>query len=119
MLSPECEADSTAEEVWAKLKTDLLKTTGEVCGTTHPLRWQRETWWWSEEVEGAIVGKQLAFKAWKTGKGTKETYCTAKRIARCTVHHACKDADKAVYENIDPQVLRNFSPCQPVEEREC
>ena len=26
--------------------TGLLKTTEEVCGTTRPHRWRRETWWW-------------------------------------------------------------------------
>ena len=74
-----------------------------MCGTTCPNRWRLETWWWSEEVEGAIVPKRLGFKAWKAGKGTKEAYCTAKRNARSVVHHANKDADKAVYENIDPK----------------
>ena len=52
MLSPESEACSTAEEVWAKLKTGLdiylLRTTGEVCGTTRPHQWRPETLWWSE-----------------------------------------------------------------------
>ena len=59
-------------------------------------------------VEGAIVAKRQAFKAWKADKGTKETYCTAKRIVRHTVHHASNDADKAVYENIDPKSSEIF-----------
>ena len=37
MLSPESEADSTAEEVWAKLKTGLLKTTGMWHYTSSPI----------------------------------------------------------------------------------
>ena len=36
--------------------TGLLKTTEEVCGTTRPHRWHRETWWWNEHVEKAIQG---------------------------------------------------------------
>ena len=60
MLSSESEAGSTAEEVWAKRKTGLLKTTGEVCGTTCPYQWRRETWWWSDKVEGAIAAKRQA-----------------------------------------------------------
>ena len=32
----ETEAATTTEEIWAKLKTGLLKTTEEVCGTTKP-----------------------------------------------------------------------------------
>ena len=39
----ETEAATTTEEIWAKLKTGLLKTTEEVCSTTKPHRWQRET----------------------------------------------------------------------------
>ena len=35
----ETEAATTTEEIWAKLKTGLLKTTEEVCGTTKPHRW--------------------------------------------------------------------------------
>ena len=45
------------EEIWAKLKTGLLKTTEEVCGTTKPHRWRRETWWWNKEVDDAITAK--------------------------------------------------------------
>ena len=58
MLFPISEAGSAAEEGWAKLKTGLLKTAGEVCGTTRPHRWRRETLWWSEEDEGSIVAKR-------------------------------------------------------------
>ena len=32
----ETEGDISSEEIWAKLKTVLLKTTEEVCGTTKP-----------------------------------------------------------------------------------
>ena len=37
----ETEAATTTEEIWAKLKTDLLKTTEEVCDTTKLRRWRR------------------------------------------------------------------------------
>ena len=53
----ETEAATTTEEIWAKLKTGLLKTTEEVCGTTKPHRWRRETWWWNKEVDDAITGQ--------------------------------------------------------------
>ena len=66
----ETEAATTTEEIWAKLKTGLLKTTEEVCGTTKPHRWRRETWWWNKEVDDAITAKRQAFKAWKAGKCT-------------------------------------------------
>ena len=50
-----------------------------------------------------ITAKRQAFKAWKTGKGTRASYHAAKRIARRAVHHACQRADKEVYKNIDPK----------------
>ena len=78
--------------------TGLLKTTEEVCGTTQPHRWRCETWWWNEHVE-----KRKAFKAWKAGKGTRASYYAARGNARHAVHHAHQEADKKVYENIDPK----------------
>ena len=95
--------DAATEDIWNNLKTGLLKTTEEVCGTTRPHRWRRETWWWNEQVGEVITAKRQAFKAWKTGKGTRASYYAAKRIARRAVHHARHEADKEVYKNIDPK----------------
>ena len=96
-------ANGATEDIWNNIKTGLLKTTEEVCGTTRPHRWHRETWWWNEHVEKAIAAKRTAFKAWKAGKGTRASYDAAKRNARHAVHHARQEADKKVYENIDPK----------------
>ena len=54
-------------------------------------------------MEKAIAAKRTAFKAWKAGKGTRASYDAAKRNARHAVHHARQEADKKVYENIDPK----------------
>ena len=48
-------ADGATEGIWNNIKTGLFKTTEEVCGTTWPHHWRRETWWWNEHVEKAIV----------------------------------------------------------------
>ena len=40
-------SDAAIEDIWNNLKTGLLKTTEDVCGTTRPYRWRRETWWWN------------------------------------------------------------------------
>ena len=102
-------ADADIEDIWKNLKTGLLKTTEEVCGTTRPYRWSHETWWWNEYVEKVITAKRQAFKAWKTGKGTRASYNDAKRIARHAVYHARQEADKVVYENIDPKSSEIYS----------
>ena len=52
-------------------------------------------------MKKVIAAKRQAFKALKTGKGTRTSYNEAKRIARHAVHHAHQEADKAVYEKID------------------
>ena len=100
MPALETEADTTTEELWAKLKTGLLKTTEEVCGTTKPHQWRRETWWWNKEVDDAITAKHQTFKAWKAAKCTQASYNTVKPISRRVVHHAHHKA-KVVYEGID------------------
>ena len=62
--------DAATEDIWNNIKTGLLKTAEEVCGT-RPHHWRHETWWWNENVEKAIAAKQKAFKAWNTGEGTR------------------------------------------------
>ena len=96
-------ADGATEDIWNNIKTGLVKTTEEVCGTTRPHRWRRETWWWNEHVEKAIAAKRIAFNAWKASKGTRASYDAAKRYARHAVHQARQEADKKVNENIDPK----------------
>ena len=93
--------DAATEGIWNNIKTDLLKTTEDVCGITisRPYRWRLETWWWNEHLEEVITAKLQASKAWKTGKGTRASYYAVKCIARRTVHHACQKANK-VYKNI-------------------
>ena len=63
-------ADAATEDIWNNIKTGLFKTT-ELRDTTQPNHWHLETWWWSQHVEKAIAAKGKAFKAWKTGKGTR------------------------------------------------
>ena len=91
------------EEIWTNMKTGLLQTTEEVCGKTRPHRWRRETWWWSKEVEKDVSAKRQAFKKWKKGKGKRETYEAAKRTAKHTVHQARQEAEKKVFDNVDPK----------------
>ena len=52
---------------------------------------------------GGGMNTWKAFKAWKAGKGTRASYDAAKGNARHAVLHAHQEADKKVYENIDPK----------------
>ena len=60
-------------------------------------------------MEKAIAATRKAFNAWKTGKSTRASYDAAKHIARHTVQHAHQEADKKVYENIDPKSSEVYS----------
>ena len=91
-------ADAVTEGIW-NIKTGLLKTTDEVCGTTRSHCWWHETCWWNEHVKELIAAKRQASKARRTGKGTRASYHAVKCIARRAVHHACQKANK-VYKNI-------------------
>ena len=107
----ETEAATTTEEIWAKLKTGLLKTTEEVCGTTKPHRWRHETWWWNKEVDDAITAKRQAFKAWKAGKCTRASYNTAKRISRRVVTmHATKQTRWSMRALTTSRLISSASP---------
>ena len=94
--------EAATEDKWNNIKTGILKTTEEVCGTTRPHHWRRETWWWNEHVGEVITAQRQAFKAGKTGNlGTRASYHSAKRTAIRAVHHARQEADKEVYKNIN------------------
>ena len=84
----ETEAATTMQETWVKLKSGLLKTTEEVCGTTKPHRWRHETWWWNKEVVNAITAKPQAFKAWRLANAYKHhiTLPSASPDVWCTRH---------------------------------
>ena len=77
------------------------KTTEDVCDTTKPCRWRRETLRQNKEVDDAITAKHQSLKAQKAGKCTRASYNTAKCISRRVVHHARHEGDNVVYEGID------------------
>ena len=59
------------------------------------------------------------FKAWKTGKGTRASYNTAKCISRQALHHARQEANKKAYESIDPKSSEVYHLVTCLEERYC
>ena len=107
----ETEAATTTEEISAKFKTGLLKTTEEVCGTTKPHPWRHGTWWWNKEVVDAITAERQAFKAWKAGKCTRASYNTAKRISRRVVTmHATKQKRWSMRALTTSRLISSASP---------
>ena len=108
-------ADGAIEDIWNNIKTGLLKTTEEVCGTNGPHHWRCETWWWNEHVEKAIAAKRKAFKAWKAGKGTRASYNAAKcqicqKCQTCSALCSSRSRQEGLWE-YRPQVFRRLPPC--------
>lgn len=65
------------------------------------MQWQKETWWWNDSIEDVVCEKTRCFRNWKAG-GSRENYNAAKRIAKRIIHHAKSDAEKELFQNIDP-----------------
>ena len=109
--------DAAIEDILKNIKTGLLKTTEEVCGTTRPYHWRCETWWWNEHVEKAIAAKWKAFKAWKTGNGTRATNDAAKHTARQAVHHASQEATRRSTRILTSSLKKSTALLTSIEER--
>ena len=87
------------EEIWSKLKNNLLSTTNEVCGLTKKSHIKRTTWWWDDDVDRLIAEKRKLWKAWKAG-GSKEPYLAVKRAAKKGVFEAKRAADEEYFSNL-------------------
>ena len=85
------------EEIWGDIKEILVTTAMEVCGRTNGKpRWNKETWWWNQEVQTAIKEKRLVRKRWEEDNNdqTKERHRQAKREAKRTVAVARREAQR-------------------------
>ena len=68
-------------------------------------------------MEKAIAAKRKAFKAWKTGKGTRASYDAAKHNAKHAVHHAGQEANKKVLRILTPSLQKSTALLTSLEER--
>ena len=60
------EADTNAEESWKLFKKVVMGEAEEICGVTKGGKHlERETWWWTEEVQESLRRK----KTWKRTEG--------------------------------------------------
>ena len=51
------------EVTWDKLKHSIVESAKSICGVTRgQKRQERDTWWWSEDVQRAVKNKKDAFK---------------------------------------------------------
>ena len=67
------------------------------CGWTKQRRsGARETWWWNDTVDKAVVEKRERWRAWKAG-GSRTDYNRAKKLARLAVYTALRNDDHDKY----------------------
>ncbi|GFS10824.1 endonuclease-reverse transcriptase HmRTE-e01 [Elysia marginata] len=96
--------EQTGNEKWIDLKGVLLSTAEEVCGTSKGgKKIDKETCWWSEEVQTSIKKKKEAFKN-RQREGTdqlKEVHKEKKKEAKRAVAKAKEEGYKEWYENLD------------------
>ena len=91
--------DMNVEEAWDTLKTALLDTLQEACGTKKAGRGTRKaTAWWNEEVKEAIREKKRLFKIWVKSKQEEDyvRYILARRNSKQVVK-AAKEASWKKY----------------------
>ena len=57
-------------------------------------------------VSGSSEGNLRFFKAWKAGRGGRlAAYNKAKKVCRCTIHYAMREAEKVALDKIRPRML--------------
>jgi hypothetical protein len=56
------------DKKWDMMKKALLKTTEEICGITKGPPRHKETWWWNDDVEKAVVEKKRCYRVWHETK---------------------------------------------------
>ena len=93
-----------------KLEKNMFDTCREICGETTGRRGrERETWWWSETVQGVIKEKKIAFKRWqRSGElQDREEYRRKKNEAKRKVREAKKEAWREWCEDLNTREGQN------------
>ena len=94
MPAVETQAATTTEEIWAKLKTGLLKTTEEVWAQQSPTDGDMKL---GGGIRKWMMPSQPSAKLSKHGRLVN---AHEHHISRRVVHHARQEADKVVYDGI-------------------
>ncbi|XP_076910640.1 uncharacterized protein LOC143568357 [Bidens hawaiensis] len=97
-----------ANQMWEAMATTITQVAKETLGvTTGRSNGHKESWWWSEEVQTKIRGKQESFrdllKCTEEEKRLRlrEGYKKAKREAKKAVTEAKNTAYKRMYESLE------------------
>ena len=77
-------------EKWIAMKKVWLEVTEQTCGRTKGPPQGKETWWWNDDVAGAVAEKRARYSSWRKSKteSDRNLYREARRKARQTVWEA-------------------------------
>ena len=88
---------TSVDETWLYFRDTILSAVETACGWTKQRRsGARETWWWNDTVDKAVVEKRERWRAWKAG-GSRTDYNRAKKLARLAVYTALRNDDHDKY----------------------
>ncbi|KAL0818491.1 hypothetical protein ABMA28_008946 [Loxostege sticticalis] len=96
--------ESDIDAVWTHLQTEILKAANKTLGRTKGgKRIPKDTWWWTETVQKALLEKKEAFKMWQTTKTNEDRdfYKLKKKEARKVVAVERSRATKELYDSLE------------------
>ncbi|KAF8359886.1 hypothetical protein PRIPAC_94881 [Pristionchus pacificus] len=92
------------DEHWKLLTSEIQSAGKELLGVAKKgKRIEKETWYWTKEVQSAVREKKQGLKKWKAERSevTRAQYVAAKREAKRTVSIAKAAASQKLYESLD------------------
>jgi hypothetical protein len=96
-------SEDDVESVWKGLKSCLLEVSDDVCGRSKGRPRHRETWWWNDEVAGAVDEKRRLYRVWRKKKTrqSEADYQRAKSSAKKAVNKAQEVERKKLVEKLE------------------
>ena len=92
------------EDSWKNLKNSVHQIATNLLGRTKPGRTKldKETWWWSDDVQSVIKKKKTAFRIWQKTKSeeARQTYVDSKRAAKRSVRQAKEAYVEKLYKKL-------------------
>ena len=81
---------------------------------------EKETWWWTDQIQEATTAKKEAFKKWQQSKDDedKEVYKVTNKECKKAVAIAKEEAYAELYKKLDTDCIRKKDGLQPSKDQE-
>jgi len=98
---------------WQQMKALMMETAQDLCGMTKGPCRHKETWWWNEEVAGAVREKKIKYGKWKKEnmEEARTEYKKSRQNAKRVISSAKEKKQNNNNNNNDR--LTAFDPGQP------